>query len=581
MPVWNRAKKEDYFERVEELLGSYTKVFVVGVDNVGSKQMQQIRQALRGTATVLMGKNTRIRKVMNIFLKKNPGHPIEQLVNYVGGNVGFVFTNGDLGSVRETLEENRVPAPARVGSLAPCNVIVPPGPTGCDPGQTSFFQALQIATKITKGQIEITTAVQILKEGDKVGNSEAILLQKLNILPFTYGLVIQTIYDNGSLFDPKVLDLTDADLAAKFAVAVRNVAAISLQLGYPTLASLPHSIANAFKACVAVAVGLEEFSFEKAEPFKAYLKDPSAFAAASGGGGGGAAPAAAQEEAKPAKEEEEEADIGAGNMFGVGGGGGAKGGGGSSHSERKDSRVHELTCNRVTATKPPASPLGHSDQGPPLVPCQPCRWTASARASCLHRRAGVRRERQTLREDKRGGRRREWGLRYAFWFVVRKVFDVPGRAEIEQGLQALCRVWGGERGAKRCVGSWMKGDGSLGRPTLSSIPVVACLNKGWTREPRISGAGRARWAGICYFLLLLGIRSTIIYLHYRPPLRYTFPRAPSEWPSALLFLIHFLTPACNAVQGTHPQCPCHEYAQSRLDHRHPYVCELVDHGGIV
>lgn len=93
----------------------------------------------------------------------------------------------------------------------------------------------------------------------------------------------------------------------------------------------------------------------------------------------------------------------------------------------------------------------------------------------------------------------------ALWFVVRKVFDVPGGAEIEPGLQALCRGWGGERGAKQCVESWMKGDGSLGRPTLSSIPVVACLTKVWTREPRISGAGRARWAGICYFLLLLGI----------------------------------------------------------------------------
>lgn len=63
---------------------------------------------------------------------------------------------------------NRVPAPARAGSLAPVNVIVPAGPTGCDPGQTSFFQVLQIATKITKGQIEITTPVQILKAGDKV-----------------------------------------------------------------------------------------------------------------------------------------------------------------------------------------------------------------------------------------------------------------------------------------------------------------------------------------------------------------------------------------------------------------------------
>ena len=254
-------------------------------------------------------------QVVSIFLRKNPGHPIEQLLTYIGGNVGFVFTNGDLGKIREVLEANKVPAPARVGSVAPCNVIVPPGPTGCDPGQTSFFQVLQIATKITKGQIEITTAVQILKEGDKVGSSEAALLQKLNILPFTYGLKIQTIYDNGSLFDPAVLDLTDADLAAKFAVAVRNVAAVSLKLGYPTLASLPHSIANAFKTVLSVVVKLDEFTFEKAEPFKAFIKDPSAFAASApsgGGGGGGGAAAGGVSPSKKKEEPEEEVDLGAG-----------------------------------------------------------------------------------------------------------------------------------------------------------------------------------------------------------------------------------------------------------------------------
>jgi large subunit ribosomal protein LP0 len=95
-----------------------------------------------------------------------------------------------------------------------------------------------------------------------------VLLQKLNIMPFTYGLKIQSIYDNGSMFDPAVLDLTDDDLAAKFSVAVRNIAALCLELGYPTLASLPHSIANAFKTVLAVVVQLDEFTFEKAEPFK-------------------------------------------------------------------------------------------------------------------------------------------------------------------------------------------------------------------------------------------------------------------------------------------------------------------------
>lgn len=308
-------RKQEYFTKLEGLLETYNKILMVSVDNVGSHQMQQIRIALRGSAEMLMGKNTMIRKVFSIFLKKNPGHPIEALMPRVRGNVGFVFTNGDLGQIRETIESNRVPAPARVGAIAPCDVVVPAGPTGCDPGQTSFFQALQIATKIQKGQIEITNDVLLIKQDDKVGNSEAALLQKLSISPFTYGLVITLVYDNGSMFDPAVLDLTDNDLCAKFMQGVRNVAAISLEIGFPTLASIPHSVANAFKTLVAIAVECEEFSFAKADPYKAFLADPSAFAVAAAPAAGGDAPAAAVEE----EEEEEEVDMGGGmDMFGGG-----------------------------------------------------------------------------------------------------------------------------------------------------------------------------------------------------------------------------------------------------------------------
>ncbi|EGZ26646.1 hypothetical protein PHYSODRAFT_353332 [Phytophthora sojae] len=309
----SQERKLEYFEKLEALLENYTRIFLVGVDNVGSAQMQQIRLVLRGRAEVLMGKNTLMRKVFHNFVKKNPGHPLEQFIPLLKGNVGFVFTNDDLAEIREILESNRVPAPARVGSIAPVDVIVPPGPTGADPGQTSFFQALQIATKIQKGQIEIVTEVLLTRKGEKVGNSEAALLQKLDIKPFSYGLVIEQVYDNGSIFDPAVLDLTEADLCAKFVAGLRNVAAMSLELGLPTLASIPHSIANAFKDLVAVAVECEEFSFEKAEPFKAFLADPSAFAVAAPAGGA----AAAEEKKEEAVEEEEEVDMGGGmDMFG-------------------------------------------------------------------------------------------------------------------------------------------------------------------------------------------------------------------------------------------------------------------------
>jgi|Transcript_8948 large subunit ribosomal protein LP0 len=270
MPL-SPERKTEYFEKLKELLSTYTKAFIVQVDNVGSSQLQQTRQALRGKAEILMGKNTMMRKCIREYVEENPGSPVEQLLTICKGNIGFVFTNADLGEVRELLESNVRPAPARVGAYAPINVVVPKGPTGCDPGQTAFFQALEIPTKITKGQIEMTTDTALITAGDRVSASQAALLLKLNIEPFTYGLVLKAVYDNGSLFDAKVLEITDDVLAAKFGEAIQKIAALSLTLGYPTQASVPHSIANAFKAIVSITVELEKYSFAEADIYKEYL----------------------------------------------------------------------------------------------------------------------------------------------------------------------------------------------------------------------------------------------------------------------------------------------------------------------
>jgi len=285
MPL-SPERKAEYFERMKTLLSTYSKCFVVEVDNVGSNQLQKTRIGLRGKAEILMGKNTMMRKIIKEFVEENPESQVIKLEPLCRGNIGFVFTNGDLAEVRETLESNVRPAPARVGSIAPVSVVVPKGPTGCDPGQTAFFQTLQIGTKITKGQIEIVNDVPLINVGDKVTASQAALLQKLNIEPFSYGLILKTVYDNGSVFSAKVLDVTEDVLVAKFTDALSRVASLSLALGYPTQASIPHSIANAFKMLLAVTIGCENYTFEKATPYRELL-----------GVGKKEEPAAAEEEA--------------------------------------------------------------------------------------------------------------------------------------------------------------------------------------------------------------------------------------------------------------------------------------------
>lgn len=321
MPL-SKQKKSEYFNRMTAMLNTYGKVFVVTVDNVGSQQMNATRKSMRGKAEILMGKNTLMRKVMKEFLNANPDHFYNNIVSKMAGNVGFVFTNSDLPKIRDLILANRVPAPARVGAISPVDVVVPAGPTGCDPGQTSFFQVLQIPTKIVKGQIEITNPVNLVKKGDKVGSSEAALLSKLNIKPFSYGLQIDCVFDHGSIFSVDVLDIDEAYLSARFLDAVGRVAAVSLVLGYPTAASLPHSIAGAFKHLVAITVNLDNYTFDKAEPYKKFLADPSAFAVAAPAAGGAAPAAAAPAVAEKPKVEEVDALDGGMDMFGGSGGGG-------------------------------------------------------------------------------------------------------------------------------------------------------------------------------------------------------------------------------------------------------------------
>merc|ERR1719199_277681 len=104
---------------------------------------------------------------------------------------------GELSVVEEVVKENVKPAAAKAGVIAPCSCTIPKGPTGLDPAQTSFFQALNIATKINKGSIEIINDCTVITEGVKVGSSEAALLTKLNIKPFTYGLNIRYVFEDG------------------------------------------------------------------------------------------------------------------------------------------------------------------------------------------------------------------------------------------------------------------------------------------------------------------------------------------------------------------------------------------------
>merc|ERR1712141_108763 len=179
-----RQAKERRWDTLQKACCDYSKCPFVEVDNVTSKQISIMRKDLRALgAKMICGKNTHMKACINQLMtepteddedyeqrkERYEERPHLRLVlDQLKLNIGMIWTNNSLHDIKEILDANSREAPARVGALAPKDVVIPAGPTGLDPKQTGFFQALSIQTKIVKAQIEIVNPVTIIHEGEKI-----------------------------------------------------------------------------------------------------------------------------------------------------------------------------------------------------------------------------------------------------------------------------------------------------------------------------------------------------------------------------------------------------------------------------
>lgn len=272
-----KEKKTRRWVDLQSALCNYNKCLFVEVDNVTSKQISVMRKALRAIdAKMIMGKNTLMKAaIKELQTEPEKDHPdydrlkamykerphLQIISDQLRLNIGLIFTNKDLNEIKDILDANGREAPARVGSIAPDSVIIPPGPTGLDPKQTGFFQALSIQTKIVKAQIEIVNPVTIIHQDEKINASQSALLDKLKIRPFQYKMVVKNFLEGGKLIDAKVLSITTESILEKFNKGASNLTALSLGSGYIIPQAVPHLIMTGFKNLASAGIAAK-YDFE-------------------------------------------------------------------------------------------------------------------------------------------------------------------------------------------------------------------------------------------------------------------------------------------------------------------------------
>jgi large subunit ribosomal protein L10 len=237
IPQW----KQDEVDELVEFIDSFNSVGIVGVAGIPSRQLQAMRRELHGSADVRMSRNT-----LTVRALEEVDAGVEDLIQYVSGQVALIGTNDNPFGLFKQLEASKTPAPISAGEVAPNDVVIPEGDTGVDPGPfVGELQTIGASARIQDGSIVVTEDSAVLNEGDVVDEDLANVLTELGIEPKEVGLDLKGVYSEGVLFEPDELAIDVDEYRADIQSAAAAARNLSVNAAYPTAATAGTLLAKA------------------------------------------------------------------------------------------------------------------------------------------------------------------------------------------------------------------------------------------------------------------------------------------------------------------------------------------------
>ncbi|MFW9847027.1 MAG: 50S ribosomal protein L10 [Candidatus Thorarchaeota archaeon] len=238
IPQW----KVDKVAELAAMIDESQMIGLVNVEGVGARQLSGIRESLRGSAKMIMARNTLMIRAIEAAKKKG----IKQLIEHVKGPVAFMFSNQDPFTLTKFLGENTAAAPAKGGQIAPKDIIVPAMNTGVAPGPfISELAALKIPSRVKGGVIHVTDDTVAVKTGDVISNAMALMLARLGIEPMELRLRLIAAYSDGAVLLADGLEIDIDGLLGQVLAGHQYALNLSINTGYPTVDTIPMLLAKA------------------------------------------------------------------------------------------------------------------------------------------------------------------------------------------------------------------------------------------------------------------------------------------------------------------------------------------------
>ena len=249
--------KQDKPKRVDELTNLIDNHSVIGILNMHklpSRALQHIRESVRGTTVIKMGKKTMIKKALEKSKKQN----IKILEEKLTGVPALMLTNENPFKLYKLLKENRTPAAAKPGDIAIKDIVIPKGPTSLPPGPSiSTLQKVGLKTSVQAGKIAVLQDKLVCKAGEKISQDLTDVLSLLKMEPMEIGLDLVYVWEDGTIYGKSVLDVSVDDYINQVIKCVQCGVNLSVNTGYPTKFTAPIMLQKAFIEARSLATNVD------------------------------------------------------------------------------------------------------------------------------------------------------------------------------------------------------------------------------------------------------------------------------------------------------------------------------------
>lgn len=235
-------------EQVKKTLSESPVIGLIDMHKAPSKQMQKIRNGLRGKAVIKMVKKSILTHAIESMKDEN----IKRIETYLPTQPAIVLTSMEPFRFYVAAKSMKFKTFAKAGDVSNEDIWVSAGPTPLMAGPAiSEFQAVGLPANIEAGKIAIRKDTLFVKRGEAIDAKKAGILRKLNVEPSDVSLNVVAVYDRGRMYTKDVLDLT-LKYPEMMKAAIANARNLAVEIEFPTKESISYLLSKAAIAAKAL-----------------------------------------------------------------------------------------------------------------------------------------------------------------------------------------------------------------------------------------------------------------------------------------------------------------------------------------